>query len=318
MPIMVNQTSHIRQVILERFYKANGGTVSGVQLSEDTGISRVAVWKHIQALKKEGFSIQSGPKGYFLAEPDTLLLPACFDPPLSERIHYFPQVATTMDKARELARHNAPHLSCVVAERQTKGRGRLNREWESAPGGLWITLILTPDIPAALAYLYNFAASLCLSMTLESLFKLDVRVKWPNDLLLNGKKLAGLLSEMETRADMIRYQLLGIGLNANNDPSSEFFAATSLQKALGRPVSRKDILAQFMEHFTLRTRHLNAGDIMAAWKQRTSTIGTRVRVETRQQTIEGVAMDVDDTGTLWVKDADSQIHSIIYGDCFHA
>jgi BirA family biotin operon repressor/biotin-[acetyl-CoA-carboxylase] ligase len=116
---------------------------------------------------------------------------------------------------------------------------------------------------------------------------------------------------------MIRYQLLGIGLNVNNDPSSEIFAATSLQKTLGRPVSRKEILAQFMERFTLRTRHLDAAGVMADWKQRTSTIGTRVRVETRHQTIEGVAMDVDDTGTLWVKDADNQIHSIIYGDCFY-
>jgi BirA family biotin operon repressor/biotin-[acetyl-CoA-carboxylase] ligase len=315
---MVNQISHSRQIILERFYKAKGGTLSGVDLSEQTGISRVAVWKHIQALKKEGLNIQSSPKGYFLADPDNLLLPACFDPPLSERIHYFPEVTTTMDKARELARQGAPHFSCVVAEHQTNGRGRLNRKWESDPGGLWVTLILTPDVPAALAYLYNFAASLSLSLTLESLFELDVRVKWPNDLLLNGKKLAGLLSEIETRADMIRYLLVGIGLNVNNDPSSEAFAATSLQKTLGRSVSRKEILTQFMERFTLRTRHLDATDIMAAWKRRTSTIGNRVRVETRHQIIEGRAMDVDEAGTLWVKDAGHQVHSIIYGDCFHA
>ena len=314
---MVNQTSHTRQILLQRFYTEKGGTVSGVQLSKETGISRVAVWKHIQTLKKEGFNIQSGPKGYFLADPDNLLLPACFDPPLSERIHYFPQVTTTMDKARELARQGVPHLTCVLADHQTKGRGRLNREWESRPGGLWMTLILTPDVPAALAYLYNFAASLCLSLTLESLFKLDARVKWPNDLLVNGKKLAGLLSEMETRADMIRYQLLGIGLNVNNDPSSDVFEAISIRLALGRPVSRKEILAQFMERFTLRTRHLDAAGIMAEWKQRTSTIGTRVRVQTRHQIIEGVAMDVDEAGTLWVKDVDNQIHSVIYGDCFH-
>ncbi|MEX1298859.1 MAG: biotin--[acetyl-CoA-carboxylase] ligase [Desulfotignum sp.] len=314
---MVNQASHTRQIILERFYRAKHVTVSGVQLSEETGISRVAVWKHIQALKKEGFNIQSSPKGYFLADPDNLLLPTCFEAPLSERLHYFPQVTTTMDKARELARKGAPHFSCVLAEHQTNGRGRLNRKWESGPGGLWITLILTPDIPAALAYLYNFAASLTLSLTLEGLFGLDVRVKWPNDLLLQGKKLAGLLSEMETRADMIRYLLVGIGLNVNNDPSSESFAATSLQRVLGRPVSRKEILTQFMQQFADRIRHLDATGIMTAWKQRTSTIGTRVRVETRHQIIEGLATNVDEAGTLWVKDAGNQIHAIIYGDCFH-
>lgn len=314
---MVNQILHTRQLILERFYREKGRTVSGVQLSEEIGISRVAVWKHIQALKKQGFKIESSPRGYFLADPENLLLPACFDPPLSERIHYFPQVTTTMDKARELARQGAPHLSCVVTEHQTRGRGRLNRRWESDPGGLWFTLILTPDISPALAYLYNFAASLSLSLTLQALFNLDVRVKWPNDLLLEGKKLAGLLSEIETRADMIRYLLMGIGINVNNDPSSNEFEAISIRRALGCPVSRKEILTQFMEQFTDRIKDLDADGIMAEWKQRTSTIGTRVRVETLHQIIEGLAIDVDEAGTLWVKDAGNQIHAIIYGDCFH-
>lgn len=116
---------------------------------------------------------------------------------------------------------------------------------------------------------------------------------------------------------MIRYLLVGIGLNVNNDASSDAFSAISLQKALGRPVSRKEILAQFMDQFALRTRHLDAPGIMADWKRRTSTIGTRVRVETRHQIVKGRAIDVDEAGTLWVKDDDHQTHSIIYGDCFH-
>jgi BirA family biotin operon repressor/biotin-[acetyl-CoA-carboxylase] ligase len=122
---------------------------------------------------------------------------------------------------------------------------------------------------------------------------------------------------METRADMIRYLLVGIGINVNNDPSSTSFEAISISRALGRTVSRKQILTQFMEQFTDRTRHLDVTGIMTAWKQRTSTIGTRVRVETRHQIIEGLATDVDEAGTLWVKDADNQTHAIIYGDCFH-
>ncbi|MCF8090990.1 MAG: biotin--[acetyl-CoA-carboxylase] ligase [Desulfotignum sp.] len=315
---MVNQIQNMRQKILAALYKENGGTVSGVQLSGITGISRVAVWKHINALKKEGFKIEPCPKGYFLPDPDDLLLPFCFDRPLSDRIFYFPQVATTMDKARELARQGVPHLSCVVAEHQTHGRGRLNRIWESGPGGLWFTLILVPDTPPPLAYLYNFAASLSLSLTLETLFGRDVRVKWPNDLLLNGKKLVGLLSEIETQADMIRFLLVGIGINVNNTPASDSFAAISLQQALGRPVSRKKILVEFLRQFTALTRDMDPAAIMGAWKKRTATIGARVRVETRHKTVEGMAMDVDDTGTLMVKDDNRQIHKIIYGDCFHA
>ncbi len=347
---MVNQSQDIRQNILKLLYGEKGGTVSGVKISQITGISRVAVWKHINALKKEGFKIESGPKGYFLPDPDDLLLPFCFAAvsseaplsegpdspghktpesqttgsqtresvmPLTDRIYYFPQVTTTMDKARELARQGAPHTSCVVAEHQTRGRGRLNRKWESDPGGLWFTLILIPDIPPPLAYLYNFAASLSLSLTFESLFSLDVRVKWPNDLLLEGRKLAGLLSEIETQADMIRFLLVGIGINVNNAPASDAFSAISIQQALGRPVSRKMILTEFLKRFTARIQDMNASVIMGAWKKRTSTIGTRVSVETHNRTITGLAMDVDDSGTLMVKEDTGQIHKIIYGDCFH-
>ncbi len=322
---MVNQTQNIRNTILERLYREKGSTVSGVTLSRLTGISRVAVWKHITVLKKEGFTIGSGPKGYHLMDSRDLLLPFCFDGPLpgrsdvllQDRIFYFPQVETTMDTARELARQGAPHLSCVVAEHQTRGRGRLNRQWESGRGGLWFTLILVPDIPPPMAYLYNFAASLSLSKALEKLFTIDVRVKWPNDLLWNGKKMVGLLSEIETQADMIRFLLVGIGINVNNDPGSALFDATSIRQILGHPVSRKKILAAFLQEFVFQTRDMEPAAIMKAWKERTATIGSKVRVETHKQTVQGLAMDVDDTGTLLLKDDQQQMHRIIYGDCFH-
>jgi BirA family transcriptional regulator, biotin operon repressor / biotin---[acetyl-CoA-carboxylase] ligase len=330
---MVNQTQEMRNTILKLLYREKGSTVSGVTLSALTGISRVAVWKHINALKKDGVAIASGPKGYHLTDPDDLLLPFCFhgclenpsgasdipvsDISLQDRIFYYPQVDTTMDTARNLAKKGAPHLSCVVAEHQTRGRGRLNRQWESGKGGLWMTLILIPDTPPPLAYLYNFAASVSLSKTFDILFGLDVRVKWPNDLLLNGRKLVGLLSEIETQADLIRFLLVGIGINVNNDPTSELFDAISIQQALGRPVSRQKILAEFLKQFFGQIQDMNPAKIMGAWKQRTATIGSRVRVQTHTQTFQGLAIDVDDTGTLLLKDDAHQVHNIIYGDCFH-
>jgi len=322
---MVNQAQHIRDTILELLYREKGGIVSGVTLSRRIGISRVAVWKHITALKNAGFAIGSGPTGYHLMDSHDLLLPFCFDgslpgsadTPLQDRIFYFPQVETTMDTARNLVRQGAPHLSCVVAEHQTRGRGRLNRQWESGRGGLWFTLILVPDIPPAMAYLYNFAASLSLSKALEKLFHIDVRVKWPNDLLWNGSKLVGLLSEIETQADMIRFLLVGIGINANNDPASELFDAVSIRQILGRPVSRKKILVAFLQELLFHTRNMEPAAIMKAWKERTATIGSRVRVKTHKQTFQGLALDVDDTGTLLLKDDNQQVHRIIYGDCFH-
>lgn len=319
---MVNQTANKRHQILELLFRAEGGTLSGVRISEETGISRVAVWKHISALKESGFNIESRAKGYMLADPDDLLLPFCFEAPHREKIHHFQEVGTTMDEARKLARQGAPHMSCVVAEHQAKGRGRLNRQWDSGRGGLWFTLVLKPDTPPPLAYLYNFAASLSLSLALEKLFGLDVRVKWPNDLLLDGKKLVGLLSEMETQADMIRFLLMGIGINVNNMPDSDAFSAISLAQVLGRPLSRKKVLAAFLDEFRTRTRQLekapDPGRLIAQWKQRTSTIGTRVRVQTLDRTIEGLALDVDDTGALLVEDSRGDIKKIIYGDCFHS
>lgn len=315
---MVNQSNNKRTQILELLFRAGGETLSGVRISQETGISRVAVWKHIKALKEEGFDIQSLAKGYVLGNPGDLMLPFCFDGDLADRIFHFSEVNTTMDTARNLAKEGAPHLSCVVAENQTRSRGRLNRQWESARGGLWFTLILKPDIPPPLAYLYNFAASLSLSRAIQDLYGLDARVKWPNDLLLDGKKLVGLLSEMETQADMIRFLLLGIGINVNNDPTSDQFSAVSISRALGKPVSRRDLLSRFMAGFREQIRDMDPARIIRNWKTRTSTIGTRVRVETHQQTVEGLATDVDDTGALLVTDDNQNLQKIIYGDCFYA
>ncbi len=307
-----------RQTILNCLYQAKGETVSGMRISERTGISRVAVWKHIKALKDDGIEILSGPTGYRLPHGEDLLEPFCFSRAIGDRIHHFQEVDSTMDKARSLATEGAPHMSCVVSEFQTQSRGRLNRQWVSSRGGLWFTLILKPLLPPPLAWTYNFAASSCLSQVLNRMFDLDVRVKWPNDLLLEGKKITGLLSEMETRADLIHFLLLGIGLNANNDTESNEFQATSLKKALGRAVSRKEILARFLTRFEDQTKTIDPARIIEQWKARTATIGSRVRVETQNRTYEGLAVDVDDTGALIIRDNKNETRKIIYGDCFHS
>ncbi|WP_022664394.1 biotin--[acetyl-CoA-carboxylase] ligase [Desulfospira joergensenii] len=307
-----------RQSILNSLYQAGGETVSGSKISEITGISRVAVWKHIKSLKASGIDILSQPRGYALVDPEDLLEPFCFPRGRQDRIFHFQKVESTMDKARELAREGAPHFSCVVSEHQSKSRGRLDRQWVSSKGGLWFTLILKPDLPPPLAWIFNFAASSCLSRVLSRMFDLDVRVKWPNDLLLNGEKLVGMLSEMETRADMINFLLLGIGLNVNNETRSESFRAASLKTALGRAVPRKKILAEFLTRFEELTGSMDPAQIIAQWKTRTATIGSRVRVETQNQIYEGIARDVDESGALIIEDKNNQIQKIIYGDCFHS
>ena len=314
---MVNELKNIKEEILKILYRAKGKTISGVRLSNALNVSRVAVWKHIKVLKKNGFDIESRPKGYGLLNHDDLLLPFCFNEEFQNSISHFQELETTMDKAKILAKNNAPHLSVVIAENQTTGRGRLNRKWFSSKGGLWFTLILKPSTPPPVSYIYNFAASLSLSRSLRRLFDVDVSVKWPNDLLLNGKKLAGLLSEMETRGDMVEFINIGIGMNVNNSPQEYESKAISLKDVLHQDVSRKLILETFLKDFKTRIQRIDYRKIINQWKEQTSTIGSQVRIETFGDIYEGLAVDVDETGALIIEDKTGEIKKIIYGDCFH-
>jgi len=314
---MVNELKNIKNSILKLLYLAEGKIVSGVHLSKTLNVSRVAVWKHIKALKESGFYIESRPKGYLLLNHDDLLLPFCFKKEFQKKIFHFQEIETTMDKAKFLAKNNASHLSVVIAENQTLGRGRLNRKWFSSKGGLWFTLILKPKTPPQLSYIYNFAASLSLSRSLRRLFEVDVSVKWPNDLLLNGKKLVGLLSEMETRGDMVEFLNIGIGINVNNWPQKYEPKAISLKDVLGKNLSRRLILETFLDEFKNHIQQIDCPEIIDQWKKQTSTIGSHVRIETQTEFYEGLAIDVDDTGALIIKDDTGKTKKIIYGDCFH-
>jgi BirA family transcriptional regulator, biotin operon repressor / biotin---[acetyl-CoA-carboxylase] ligase len=314
---MVNEQKNIKDNILKLLYQVKGEIISGVKLSKVLNISRVAVWKHIKALKESGFNIESRPKGYVLLNHEDLLLPFCFKKKFQKEIFHFQELESTMDKAKSLAKNKAPHLSVVIAENQTTGRGRLNRKWFSSKGGLWFTLILKPKTPPQLSYIYNFAASLSLSRSLRQLFGVDVSVKWPNDILLNGKKLVGLLSEMETRGDMVEYLNIGIGINVNNQPQKNEPKAISLKDVLHRNLSRRLILETFLGNFKNQIQTIDCPGIIALWKKQTSTIGSHVRIETLTDAYEGLAVDVDEAGALIIKDNKGKIKKIIYGDCFH-
>ena len=314
---MVNEKESIKNRILKMLYLAKGEIVSGVKLSQALNVSRVAVWKHIKVLKESGFYVDSSPKGYSLLNHDDLLLPFCFKKQFQKKIFHFQELESTMDKAKFLAKNNAPHLSVVIAENQTTGRGRLNRKWFSSKGGLWFTIILKPSTPPPLSYIYNFAASLSLSRSLRRLFDVNVSVKWPNDLLLNGKKIVGLLSEMETRGDMVEFLNIGIGINVNNQPQKHESKAISLKDVLDKNLSRRLILETFLEDFKHQIQKIDCPEIIEQWKKQTSTIGSNVRIETLTDFHEGIAVDVDETGALIIEDKTGKTKKIIYGDCFH-
>lgn len=314
---MVNETHSIKNKILQHLYLSEGLPVSGDIIGKSLGISRVAIWKQIRAMIETGYDIESSPKGYFLSNPEDPIFPCSFPEKYQSRIHYYPTVETTMDTARLLAQDPCAHMNVVVAEHQNHGRGRLNRKWFSSKGGLWFTLVLLPDLPPALSYIFNFAASVCLAKVIKQLFNINVSVKWPNDLLVDNQKLCGLLSEMETRADMVRFLNIGIGLNVNNSPKEYEPKAVSIKEILNRPVSRQTILTSFLEQFDTQIQNINIKEIMNEYKTHTSTIGRHVRIETFGKIHEGRAIDVDESGALIIQTPEGSHEKIIYGDCFY-
>ena len=296
--------------------KAEEGVLSGERLSEQLRISRVSVWKHIKKLQECGYGIISTPKGYELIKSPDTPFPWEF-PNFQDRVHYFPEVDSTMDVARSLARKGADHLSIVIADRQIKGRGRLRRQWFSECGGLYFTTILRPSIAPAMSFKINFLASLLLVRILRQLYAIEAKVKWPNDILVDNKKLSGMLSEMETEADLVNYINIGMGVNVNNDPLVADPNATSLKFLLNREVSRIEILNHFLNEFEKLLLHIESEDIISKWKECSGTLNRCVKIVTTCEQIEGVAKDVDETGALVVELADGSVKRVIYGDCFY-
>ena len=291
-------------------------TVSGEQLSAILGISRVAVWKHIQKLQKLGYRISSAANGYRLLDSPDIPYPWEFADP-TFNIVYYPEVDSTMDTAKELARKDCPHFTVVVAGRQTRGRGRLRRQWRSDDGGLYFTTVLRPDIPLAMSSRLNFLASLTLARVMREMFRIEAAVKWPNDILVKGRKMSGMLSELEAETDRILFINIGMGVNVNNDIPAAETAATSLKALVGREISKISLLESFLSEFEGRLKMADYENIIAEWKKYSVTIGKRVKIATHREVSEGLAVDVAPDGALVLELADGTRKNIVYGDCFH-
>jgi len=301
--------------ILENLRKKEG-VVSGQALSAQLGISRVAIWKHIQQLQALGYEITSSAKGYRLVNSPDVPYPWEFADRES-KIIYYAELTSTMDAAKHLARKGCPDFTTVIAGRQKNGRGRLNRQWLSEKGGLYFTMVLRPDLPPVLSFRVGLLASVTLARILNEIFGIDVRVKWPNDLLVDERKICGILSELEAEVDRVAFINIGIGLNVNNDPSPIEPAATSLKNILGRKVSIKEILVRYLDLFEAQMQTPAYDEVIEQWKQFTVTLNRDVRVVTTHEVLTGKAIDIDDTGALVLKCSDGSLKTIRYGDCFH-
>ena len=311
---MKNNSSKKGQLLKE--LRSQREIVSGEQLSATIGISRVSVWKHIHKLQELGYHILSTSNGYRLIDSPDIPFPWEF----SDRgfnVLYYPEVSSTMDTAKDLARKNCPDFTVAVAGRQTKGRGRLKRRWLSDDGGLYFTMVLRPDIPVLLSSRVNFLASLTLARVLREMLQIDAAVKWPNDILVNGRKISGMLSELEAETDRVLFINIGMGINVNNDPSVAEPGASSLKKITGREISKKMLLDRFLAEFEKRLRKAEFENVISEWKKYTVTLNRRVKIVTHKEVSEGLAVDVEKDGALVLELADGTRKKIVYGDCFH-
>jgi BirA family biotin operon repressor/biotin-[acetyl-CoA-carboxylase] ligase len=195
----------------------------------------------------------------------------------------------------------------------------LRRTWYSSDGGLYFTLILRPGIPLQWSFRVNFAASLALCRTIRRLTGLQAAVKWPNDILVDGRKLSGMLSEMEAEAEMVSFITVGIGINVNNDPTEHEPNACSLKNLAGKPLCRKEILAGFLDELQsyIDGADDNLEKVISEWKLFNCTLGRRVSVITPLETSTGLALDIDTTGALVLELPDGSHKKVLYGDCMN-
>jgi BirA family biotin operon repressor/biotin-[acetyl-CoA-carboxylase] ligase len=300
--------------------------VSGETLAAQLGLSRAAVWKRVHRLQAQGYVIEGSPRrGYrLLAVPDKLL-PAEVLQGLQTRrftgpVHHFETLGSTNDAAKDLAARGAPEGTLVVAEAQSGGRGRLGREWDSPPGlGLYVSLVLRPLLPPQELPQITLTTAVAVARAVRRVAGVAPGIKWPNDLLLHGQKLGGILTEMETESDRIRHVVVGLGLNVNNPgfPPELAATATSLTLAVGGSFSRVQLLQAWLEEFeALYDRFLNQGfpEILEEWKGLTVTLGRPVTVRQGPREISGQALDVAADGALLLSTAGGEIVRVTSGE----
>ncbi len=310
---MGNKTSTKEKIFA--LLKECDDVLSGERISAVLGISRVSVWKHIKRMVAGGLPIASSSRGYRLVSDPDSLNPLEFGD-RAGRIHFFRETVSTMDEATTLARAGCPDFTVAVADRQSAGRGRMERVWVSESGGLYFTVVVRPDIPVVEASLVNLAAAVEMAELLRTAYKVPAVLKWPNDILVNGLKICGILSRMETEGERIAYLSIGVGLNVNNDAPEQELPAVSVKVVAGHDVPRREILTDFLDRFEKRLGQFDAQSVIADWKKNNMTIGNQVIVKTFKDKVQGRATDIDPGGGLILQLEDGSLQTIVHGDCF--
>lgn len=299
--------------------KNNQDFVSGQELCEALGVSRTAVWKGIKSLQASGYLIEAvSNRGYrLLHSPDILsrdeLQSIRRTDWAANMIYFYPETDSTNTQAKRLAEDGCPHGTLVVADRQTGGKGRRGRSWDSEQGtGIYMTLVIKPEFVPAAAPMLTLVAALAVTKALRERFEIPAQIKWPNDIVLNGKKICGILTEMSAEIDYIHYIAVGIGVNVLQTTFDEALqmTATSLYLETGKSIRRADLIEAVWEEFEqyyqifLQTQDLTG--MCKEYHRYLVNVGQRVKVHDAKEPYEGKAMGITVRGELIVDTWDSR------------
>jgi len=297
--------------------------ISGEEIAHQLHVSRTAIWKHIAMLRKQGYKIESiKNKGYRLVSTPDIPLPHELEKKIQtkiigKKIVYFPQIHSTNTYAKEIVKKDTTDGIIIVADEQTMGRGRKNRSWDSPKDGLWLSIIVHPNIPPNNGMILTMAASNSIVTAIMKITGLKPIIKWPNDILINKKKVCGILTELDAEIGQINYAIIGIGINVNNkiDPLLDS-VATSLKENFGKKISRVDLLSSIINQFDIYYQQILADkftSIRNDWLDFSGIIGRTIVIHGEKETIQGKVTDIDETGCIMLRTADG-VHRIITGD----
>lgn len=320
--------SELRKKLLDAFTRADGEFLSGQYLADLIGCSRTAVWKHIEDLRKEGFILEAvRRKGYRIIKtpenitPDEIRLGLKTDF-LGQQIHYEESVDSTQKIAHRLAYDGAPEGTVVLAEEQLSGRGRMDRKWYSPKyTGIWMSVILRPNILPTKAPQLTLLTAVAVVQAIEEVAALSPKIKWPNDILINGKKVTGILTELQAEADRVKTIIIGIGMNVNQKESDfpEYLhtTATSLSIEKGGYISRPAIIRAVLSNIEkLYLLYLEKGfyPIKLLWESYAVSIGKTITARTLSGNITGRALGITDDGVLMIEDENGAVHHVFSAD----
>ncbi|KJJ85218.1 biotin operon repressor/biotin--[acetyl-CoA-carboxylase] synthetase [Candidatus Omnitrophus magneticus] len=317
------EENNIKQNILRFFEKSRGNYISGEEISNNLGMSRANIWKHINALRQEGYMIDAVPNiGYkLLMIPDKLqgyeIKNGLETSTMGQHIYYYDYITSTNDKAYELAENGAKEGTIIVAETQSGGKARLERKWISPLGGIYMSIILRPvvnieEIPAV-----TLVSALSVSKTITSLYNLKAEIKWPNDIFINSQKICGILAEMKGHVDKVDFVILGIGININtaiNDlPPNSTSIKTLTKNIANRVIFAREFLKQFESDYT---QFINEGfkSLKNECAELSTLIGKKVNIKMHNTILSGLALGIDDKGALIIKNELGDMKRVLSGD----